>query len=674
MASLSGRVKPSWLVLLLAALMLVSMTFVGFTFQQLMVHAQHERLWITLATAVQVESQKLAKSASEAASGNIDAFEELSKTHLMVNSSMRGLRDGDGGSLPPVPSAARRELTQLDDSWQRMSANATSIIQRRPLMESLDEASTAFRNIVPEIQSDMDRVTRQLIESGATNPQVFAASRQLLLADRMLRHESEVRKGGSVSMQAAEDLRNEIALFDQQHTALLRGNTRLGITPVRNQQSLATLARVRQQFEAAQAPLATILDSSQDLFELRGAADQIFIDSEQTYQLAGALTAGVADLPRTRTWPSTRMATIGLLVLIALVAALVIYVIAVLRRRADVATTTNRRSQKAIMRLLDELSTLADRDLRVQATVSDEVTGAIADAVNYAIEQLREVIIRINHTARAGSDSAQATSSATSQLAESAEAQATEVVRASEKVQSMADSFGSMAGRCQESSQAAVESVSIANKGALKVRETIDGMDTIREQIQETSKRIKRLGESTQEIGDIVSLINDIAEQTNVLALNAAIQAASSGSGGKGFGVVADEVQRLAESATAATRRISSLVQTIQADTAEAVASMENTTSEVVNGAQLAQDAGQALVHIERVSNELKGLIQEVSGEALSQSKNAERIAELMDGIREVSLKTAKGTSQSAESVARLAAMVLTLRDSVADFKLPEDG
>jgi twitching motility protein PilJ len=167
---------------------------------------------------------------------------------------------------------------------------------------------------------------------------------------------------------------------------------------------------------------------------------------------------------------------------------------------------------------------------------------------------------------------------------------------------------------------------------------------------------------------------NDIAEQTNVLALNAAIQAASSGSGGKGFGVVADEVQRLAESATAATRRISSLVQTIQADTAEAVASMENTTSEVVNGAQLAQDAGQALVHIERVSNELKGLIQEVSGEALSQSKNAERIAELMDGIREVSLKTAKGTSQSAESVARLAAMVLTLRDSVADFKLPEDG
>jgi twitching motility protein PilJ len=231
-----------------------------------------------------------------------------------------------------------------------------------------------------------------------------------------------------------------------------------------------------------------------------------------------------------------------------------------------------------------------------------------------------------------------------------------------------------MAGRCQESSQAAVESVSIANKGALKVRETIDGMDTIREQIQETSKRIKRLGESTQEIGDIVSLINDIAEQTNVLALNAAIQAASSGSGGKGFGVVADEVQRLAESATAATRRISSLVQTIQADTAEAVASMENTTSEVVNGAQLAQDAGQALVHIERVSNELKGLIQEVSGEALSQSKNAERIAELMDGIREVSLKTAKGTSQSAESVARLAAMVLTLRDSVADFKRPADG
>jgi twitching motility protein PilJ len=337
-----------------------------------------------------------------------------------------------------------------------------------------------------------------------------------------------------------------------------------------------------------------------------------------------------------------------------------------------VATTSNRRSQKAIMRLLDELSSLADRDLTVQATVSDEITGAIADAVNYAIEQLRDVVIGINDTASSVAESAQSTSTATSQLAAAAEEQAGQVVRASEKVQEMSAAFTSMAGQCRESGEAAVKSVNIAHTGAQKVRETIAGMDTIREQIQETSKRIKRLGESTQEIGDIVSLINEIAEQTNVLALNAAIQAASGGGGAKGFGVVADEVQRLAESATAATRRISGLVQTIQADTAEAVASMENSTSEVVRGAHLAQDAGSALLNIERMNAELNGMIQEVSNQAMAQSTQASRIAEVMEGIREVSLKTAAGSSSSAQAVAELALLVMQLKQSVADFKLPE--
>jgi twitching motility protein PilJ len=649
------------------------MIFVGVTFQRLATNASKERQWISLATAVQVDSQKLAKAASEAATGNIAAFVELEQTRRTMAASMDVLRQGTSSDgLPPAPADVKRQLDQLDSSWQQVSSNANAIVARKPLMNSLDAASTSFHALIPEIQSGMDRVSRQLIESGATNPQVFAASRQLLLADRMLRHETDVRKGGSSAVQAAEDLRNEIALFDQQHNALLRGNTRLGITPVRNQQALATLAQVRVLFDEAQPHLQTILESSQDLFEVRGAADEILLDSQDTYSRSGDLAEAVAALPRSRAWPSLRTATLGLVLLIVLVAGLVVYVIGVQRRRADVATTSNRRSQKAIMRLLDELSSLADRDLTVQATVSDEITGAIADAVNYAIEQLRDVVIGINDTASSVAESAQSTSTATSQLAAAAEEQAGQVVRASEKVQEMSAAFTSMAGQCRESGEAAVKSVNIAHTGAQKVRETIAGMDTIREQIQETSKRIKRLGESTQEIGDIVSLINEIAEQTNVLALNAAIQAASGGGGAKGFGVVADEVQRLAESATAATRRISGLVQTIQADTAEAVASMENSTSEVVRGAQLAQDAGSALLNIERMNAELNGMIQEVSNQAMAQSTQASRIAEVMEGIREVSLKTAAGSSSSAQAVAELALLVMQLKQSVADFKLPE--
>lgn len=667
------RPHPPWLVMLLATLTLLSMGFVGITFQRLASNADHERQWIALATAVQVDSQKLSKSAGESALGNLEAFSELSETHNHMATDMGALSLGAGSlGLPPVPVEVNFEMSQLDQTWERISENTLRITGRETLINDLATASASLRGSMPDIQASMDRVVRQLIESGATNAQVYAASRQLVLADRMLRHESELRKGGSGAVKAAEELKNEIAQFDQQHNALLRGSTRMGVDAVRNQQALNTLGQVRRQFGQARPHLQSILDSSADLFEVRGAADEIFLDSHEVFSRAAALGSAVATLPHSRSWPSVQTGTIGLIVMIILLAIVLGFFIIGERRRADVAANTSRKAQKAILRLLDELSSLADGDLTVQATVSDEITGAIADAVNYAVERLRELVAGINDTATAVAESAQSTRYATSQLAAASEEQAGQVTRATEKIQSMASSFNSMAGRSRESSEAAMESVSIAHTGAEKVRETISGMDVIREQIQETSKRIKRLGESTQEIGDIVSLIKDIAEQTNVLALNAAIQAASSGGTGKGFAMVADEVQQLAESATNATKRISTLVQTIQVDTAEAVTSMEATTTEVVNGARLAQDAGKALLQIEEVSNDLSGLIQDISSEASSQSQNAKRISELMDGIRGVSVKTSEGSSSTAGAVAELADLVAQLKESVADFKLPE--
>ena len=586
---------------------------------------------------------------------------------------MLNLRNGAPSlNLPQVPADVNYEISELIQTWDRMSENTSGITSRETMMNDLAVASTSFQNIIPDIQAGMDRVVRQLIESGATNPQVFAASRQLVLADRMLRHESELRKGGSNAVKAAEELNNEVTLFDQQHNALLRGSSRMGVTPVRNQQALNTLGQVRRQFDQARPHIQYMLDSSSDLFAVRGAADEIFLDSREAFARAKALADAVANMPHSRTWPSVQTGTVGLAIMIILLAILLGFFIAGERRRADVASNTSRKAQKAILRLLDELSSLADGDLTVQATVSDEITGAIADAVNYAVEQLRELVAGINETAISVAESAQSTNYATSQLAAASEEQAGQVTRATEKIQSMASSFNSMAGRSRDSSEAALESVSIAHAGAEKVRETITGMDVIREQIQETAKRIKRLGESTQEIGDIVSMIKDIAEQTNVLALNAAIQAASSGGSGKGFAMVADEVQQLAESATNATRRISTLVQTIQVDTAEAVTSMETTTSEVVNGARLAQEAGKALLQVEDVSSDLSGLIQDISSEASSQSENAKRISELMDGIREVSVKTSEGSSSTAVAVAELAELVAQLKESVSDFKLPE--
>ncbi|GEM_PF-31879 len=668
----AGASSPK-LVIALAVLTVMAGITVGISTTLLMKNAGHERTWTRLATEVQVGSQKLSKAAAEAALGNIEAISELETTYQQLDRNMQALRIGSpAGNLPPTPEEVGTEMRALNTTWTRVSDNAYEIINAERLVNELSTAGSAVYNAIPQIQANTDQMVRQLVESGAPSQQVFAGSRQLVLADRIQRRVNEILRNGANAAAAAEDLQNEMAVFAQVQQALVSGNQRMGITPVRNQQALASLSNVRRGFAAAQPSLQSILDAAERLRAIRVAADNIFLDSEAVFRQAGDLSRAVAALPRTRAWPSTQINTIALVALIVLAIALVGFVLLSATRKADTAHKSNRRTQEAIIRLLDELGALAEGDLTTRATVTDEITGAIADAVNFAIERLRELVVGINQTAAEVARSAESTRTSTSRLAESANEQAGQVGRATEKIQAMSTAFNTMAQRSLSSSETALDSVTMAHAGAGKVRKTIQGMDTIRDQIQETSKRIKRLGESTQEIGDIVGLIKDIAEQTNVLALNAAIQAASAGGSGQGFGVVADEVQQLAESATNATRRITSLVQTIQADTAEAVRSMEETTSEVVNGARLAQDAGASLSQIELASTELSALIEDIAREAEAHSGQAQRISELMDGIREVSVKTSKGTSLTADAVAELAERVMQLQASVSDFKLPE--
>ena len=343
------------------------------------------------------------------------------------------------------------------------------------------------------------------------------------------------------------------------------------------------------------------------------------------------------------------------------------------KRRLEASVSENSMNQMAILRLLDELADLADGDLTISASVTEDFTGAIADSINFTIDQLRQLVSRINTTAIQVSRASQNSRQTALHLAEASDHQAQEIAGASAAINEMAVTIDQVSSNAAESALVAGKSVSIANNGAKLVQNTIQGMDTIREQIQDTSKRIKRLGESSQEIGDIVSLINDIADQTNILALNAAIQASMAGDAGRGFAVVADEVQRLAERSAAATKQIETLVKTIQTDTNEAVISMEQTTTEVVNGARLAQDAGVALEEIEGVSVNLAELIQNISNAARQQASSAGHISNTMNVIQEITTQTSSGTSETAESIGELAQMAAELRGSVSDFTLPAD-
>jgi twitching motility protein PilJ len=341
------------------------------------------------------------------------------------------------------------------------------------------------------------------------------------------------------------------------------------------------------------------------------------------------------------------------------------------RLAVDAQRAENERSQQAILRLLDELSNLADGDLTVQATVTEDITGAIADSINYAVDALRGLVMTINHSSIQVDGATRQTQALAQHLAKASGAQSKQIASATESAGGMASSTEEVSGNAERAADVARHSVEVAHKGGDAVRRTIDGMNTIRETIQETSKRIKRLGESSQEIGNIVELINDIAEQTNILALNASIQASMAGEAGRGFAVVADEVQRLAERAANATKQIEVLVRTIQTDTNEAVVSMERSTTDVVGGALLAENAGAALEEIEQVSNQIASLVQNISASARSQTSAAQAIARNMQVLKEISAQTADSTSATSGAIAKLAELSAGLRRSASGFRLP---
>mgnify|MGYP002777172419 FL=1 len=633
-----------------------------------------DRAAINLATEVQVLSQQLAKFAAEAAGGRGEAFEELQNIKNTIQSHIRKLEEGDPqDGVPSIRANLRVEpaLNQLRTTWEPIQTASELILARQDVIGQLNDTAIEFQTKIPLLQARSDEVVNLLAQRGAPPDQIYVAGRQVTLADRLLRRLGEILQGGQAASTAADGFTRDAAIFGQVLEALQNGNAELNIRAIDVPQARNILSEIYTIFGEIGQYVDSITTGATDLIEVREAADTVSLESEQLLVNAQSLAVEYADQVRFRIFPSLTFALIfGGIAAFALIA-LAILIYRDQSRRFKITADLNQRNQEAILRLLDEMGSLAEGDLTVKATVTEDITGAIADSINFAVEALRSLVTTINETAVQVAAAAQETQATAMHLAEAAEHQAQQITSASAAINEIAVSIDEVSRNSAESADVAQRSVQIAGKGAAIVRQTIQGMDNIRDQIQETSKRIKRLGESSQEIGSIVELINDIAEQTNILALNAAIQAASAGEAGRGFAVVADEVQRLAERASNATKRIETLVQTIQSDTNEAVSSMEQTTAEVVAGARLAEDAGLALGEIEKVSNDLADLIQNISEAAKQQSAAATNISATMNVIQEITTQTSVGASQTAESIGNLAQLAADLRRSVADFKLP---
>lgn len=390
---------------------------------------------------------------------------------------------------------------------------------------------------------------------------------------------------------------------------------------------------------------------------------------QSSAQVTGALQVKTIATARTLSRLGTASAAVALLLLMVS-----IYLRADAQRRSTAAAVTaDNIQQQAILSLLDEITNIADGDLTGELTVTADFTGNIADSLNYTVQTLRNLVGTINDTSVEIAAAASSTTERVEKMSAASEGQAREIVRATQSISLASRSLEAVASRAETLSEQAKGSVDTAHSGAATVGRTIQGMSMLREQIQDTAKRIKRLGESTQEVGNIIEFINDIAEQTNTLALNASIQAAMAGESGRGFAVVADEVQRLAERAASATKQIESLIKTIQVDTQEAITSMERSTTNVVGGAKSAEEAGLALTRIEASSQELAKLIQDIAGAARDQSVETTQLATAMQGIREVSIQTSETAHQTAEAVGELNVLSGKLRESVAGFKLPAD-
>ena len=627
--------------------------------------------YISASGEMRMLSQRLAKASSLALQGKAAAFTQLKESRDTFAQLLERLTVGGeigGTSVPASPDAVRPQIEALTQRWTTTDKDAQGVIAQEKNLVALGNSVATIDNNNGALLVLTEQVAALKLETGSGARDIVAANQLVMLTQRIAKNASALLVGDEISPEVAFLLGKDTNAFRDILQGLSKSNN-----DAETREKLNDLGAAFKEYQEA---TSGILSNMQPLVLAKQSGSRIFRESDELLKATDDLAAGY----------QSELAERALYVLLlAVMSLLAIGVLALLAKvylddaqgRAELAEkdrqkteSLNRENQDAILRLMNELGDLADGDLTVTATVSESVTGAIADSINYTIEELRVLVGRINDAANRVTLASEIARQTSAELLGAAERQSSEIQEVGQSALDMARSMNEVSGSASESAQVARQSLAAAEKGTTAVQDSIKGMNEIRNQIQETSKRIKRLGESSQEIGEIVELISDITEQTNVLALNAAIQAASAGDAGRGFTVVAEEVQRLAERSAEATKQISAIVKTIQTDTQDAVSAMEESTRGVVDGAKLSDAAGQALAEIGQVSRNLSSLIEDISTSTQGQANSATKVARLMQDILRVNEQTTTGTQRTAEAVDELTALASELKGSVAGFKV----
>ncbi len=620
-------------------------------------------------------SQRISRQAREGSLGDVQSYTGLEDTRAAVDGIVQALDAGDSSiGIAPLAGTPRAHLELLRVTWAPLRSNADAVLANQDAVLAIRNARDQVNDLAPLLLAQSDEVVETMVLEQADPTLINLAGRQRTLTQRIRASVNEFALGEQGAEVAATQFGRDIRLFGRTVRILEQRVS----APVK-----AKLDVVKLTYQELSNSVEGILGNVAEFFAAQLAARSIGDDADQLLDTAQTMVRSISEVAPVPSfieqyvpegvdvgdvfkWSPWLFGGLSLVFLIALMR----MALGRAQSEARVSTEANLRTQEAVLKLLDEMSDLADGDLTIQAEVTDQITGAIADSVNFAVEEMRSLVLRIKEAASSVSAETQGSRQTADNLESAAGQQLQAINTATGEIESMAQSMAELSSDATRFTEVARSSRDVAGRGATSVRQTIQGMNDMRQQIQETAKRIKRLGESSQQINDIVSLITDIAEQTNVLSLNASIQAAMAGEAGRGFAVVADEVQRLADRSGQASRQINELVNTIQRDTNDAVSSMEQATREVVEGTNLADAAGRALGEIERESEQLTSLIQETANKTLQHSKAASEISSRMSTIRVATGEAAQGVRNTAQSISNLDLVAQELQESVAGFKV----